>query len=247
LADIFVIKNVHTRLLITLIEHPGLAFLAALLPIPNNFYNEQRDRFLYRIVWRLKTFRSSSPYPFEDPTLELRNRTMRLRNLHIETTFEIICIFVAVCAPTPVFARHEHALPIELQGDIPACCSQSFFVWRFGIQRDGLKLLEGLVMQVMVECLQSLACNLWYEVVERQPTLSVPLLRVRGWTVMVTIMAVTMWCVVVSTIAPRALGRLLPNADWVFLTNDVLSQINRTRLCEQFSDATFFAHSAGCP
>jgi len=218
LADIFVIKNVHTRLLITLIEHPGLAFLAALLPIPNNFYNEQRDRFLYRIVWRLKTFRSSSPYPFEDPTLELRNRTMRLRNLHIETTFEIICIFVA-----------------------------SFFVWRFGIQRDGLKLLEGLVMQVMVECLQSLACNLWYEVVERQPTLSVPLLRVRGWTVMVTIMAVTMWCVVVSTIAPRALGRLLPNADWVFLTNDVLSQINRTRLCEQFSDATFFAHSAGCP
>jgi hypothetical protein len=279
-ADLFVIKNVNTRLLITLIEDERMAFLAALLPIrtrlatahyramqrdadgsefvsrcaANNFLNEQRDRFIYRIAWRLKLCRASTR-PFDDPTLITRNRTLRLRNLHVETTFEIICIYVAVRMHS-LWARRDHSRAGELRSDSHSlgCCAQCFFVWRFGISRDGInppkdaELLQALAMQVLVECLQSLGCNVWYEVVERQPTSSLPLLRMRGWTLTVTIMAVTNWCVVFTQMAPDALGRLAHSeTNWVFLTQSVKSQINTTILCERFPDASFFAQYAGCP
>jgi hypothetical protein len=97
-ADMYVIKNVNTRLLIFLIKDPFFAFMAASVQIPNNFFNESRDRFLYRMLWRLKACCSRTPKAFEDPTRRRRNRTLRLQNLHIETTFEIICTFVAVSA-----------------------------------------------------------------------------------------------------------------------------------------------------
>lgn len=230
---IFCVKNVHTRLLITLIEDPLLAFVAALLPIPNNYFNEDRDRYLYRAFWRLKGWYTSSVTPFEDPTQRTRNWTLRLRNLHVETTFDIICILVAC-----------------------------FFVWSFDISIDGTtsptaaQLLPTLGMQLVVECLQSLSTCLWYEVAVQQPAMSVPLVRMRGWSVIVTIMATTMWCSAVAEIAPRALGRIAGSTvGWVFLRSNVIEQIcappvneiNCTSLCERFPDAIFFSSYARCP
>jgi hypothetical protein len=141
-----------------------------------------------------------------------------------------------------------------MSGHYPGCCSQCFFVWRFGISIDGVnpptpvQLLLPLAIQLMVQCWQSLACNLWFEVVERQPTMSVPLLRMRSWSVIVTLMAVSQWCNAVSVALPRAVGRLAnSNAGWVFLTSEVSGQMNMSSLCARFPDAAFFADYADCP
>jgi hypothetical protein len=149
-----------------------------------------------------------------------------------------------------------------LTASVPRCRSQCFFVWSFDISIDGTtsptaaQLLPTLGMQLVVECLQSLSTCLWYEVAVQQPAMSVPLVRMRGWSVIVTIMATTMWCSAVAEIAPRALGRIAGSTvGWVFLRSNVIEQIcappvneiNCTSLCERFPDAIFFSSYARCP
>jgi hypothetical protein len=90
------VKNVNARLIMYLIKDPLLALLAALIELPNNFCNEDRDRCIYRSSSRISARHESSASKDNDPTRMLRNRTLKLRLLHAETTLEIICTFVGV-------------------------------------------------------------------------------------------------------------------------------------------------------
>jgi hypothetical protein len=144
--DILAVKNVHIRLIISLIQDPLLTLLVSCFELPNNFFNEDRDRCLYRSHRRISAARTSFgssangalshrvsaaistfastgndatpsrrltpqmaavlasiPGAVDDPTLIPRNRTLRLRLLHVETPIEMICTIVAVRAPSPAF------------------------------------------------------------------------------------------------------------------------------------------------
>jgi hypothetical protein len=92
---------VTVRLILSLIENPLLALLAALIELPNNWFNELRDRRVYHAFGRLAgaSAASRSSDLERDPTRIRRNKTLRIRLLHAETTIEIVCTFVSVRAP----------------------------------------------------------------------------------------------------------------------------------------------------
>jgi hypothetical protein len=213
-TDVITIKNVTVRLIISLIQKPHLTLLAALVELPNNWCNEERDRFMYRSSRRLTDSTS------DDPTRIRRNQTLRLRLLHIETTIEIISTIVA-----------------------------AFVILTFGISLNGSdppqvqQVLLNTAIQVVAECVQSLGCNLYWSVIERQPAMSVPLLRMRGFSVIVTLQAVAVWGGAVQEFLPPCLGRRAESsANWVFLTEEVLSELrNTSRLCATFPEAVGFA------
>jgi hypothetical protein len=88
----------QVRLMLALIHSPLLTLLAASVQLPNNLFNDERDRLLYRCFRRLSASQASIAQAANDPcpTRIPRNRTLKLRLLHVETTIEIICTAVAV-------------------------------------------------------------------------------------------------------------------------------------------------------
>jgi len=233
-------KNIHVRLIICLIQNPYVAAFASFVNLPNNFYNEERDRFLYRSSRRLSEARHTIEYGFngkrfdsrsesaqnaaDDPTLKPRNKTLRLRLHHVETTIEIICTIVAV-----------------------------FMVLMFGVSVNGRdppgrspaleQLLLNAAIQLVAECVQCLLCSLFQVVVERQPALSVPLLRIRGFTLVLALMTASSWCDAIGAVLPVCIGRRADsNTDWVFITAEFRhNDLNATAICAAFPEAVGFA------
>jgi hypothetical protein len=113
-TDMLAIKNVQVRLIIALIESPLVILLASSIQVPNNLYNDERDRFLYYVWARLHPQQTDKEGRFQtrrytesdigDPTRIARNRTLRVRLLHVETTVEIICTVVSVRTPSRTHA-----------------------------------------------------------------------------------------------------------------------------------------------
>ena len=131
---------------------------------------------------------------------------------------------------------------------------QCFFVWRWDISIDGFgspraaPLLLNAVTQFGVEAAQSLSSCLWWEVIERRPIMAVQLLCVRGWTLIVTIVTMVVWCFCMTTLAPATVGRVTHSgASWLFLTPAVTGRFtNMTTLCTRFPEATSFAVAHSC-
>jgi hypothetical protein len=213
------VKNVQVRLIIALMHSPRIIFLASSVQLPNNFYNDGRDRFIYRLFNRLSASPASAALNANDPTRAPRNQTLRLRLLHVETMIEIICTVMA-----------------------------AFIVLSYGISLNGIDppavadVLLNAAIQLVAECLQSLACNLFYVVVLRHPTLSVPLLRMQGFSLVLIVLTVVVWCNAASVSLPITLGhRAQSSASWVFLTDDFLKDQNASALCAAYPEAFGFA------
>ena len=72
--------------------------------------------------------------------------------------------------------------------------SQAFLILMFGVSLNGSdppkaeQVLLNAAIQVAAECGQSLTCNLFFVVVKRQPAMSVPLLRMRGFSLVIIVM-----------------------------------------------------------
>jgi hypothetical protein len=133
---------------------------------------------------------------------------------------------------------------------------QAFVILSFGISLNGrdppkvARVLLNTTIQLFAECAQSLGCNLFWVVVEHQPAMSVPLLRMRGFSVLITVITTAVWCDGVQVVLNQVLGRHPDsNADWVFLTEafkEAFQELNGTSaLCAAFPEAVGFA-SARC-
>jgi hypothetical protein len=233
-----------------------VAALSSFVHLPNNFYNEERDRFLYSssnrltaarqtIAYRLTGTRTTAPpNAADDPTLKPRNKTLRLRLHHVETMIEIICTTIAVrCAHTRVPIPNQ----IMLIHDVRVR-SQAFVVWSFGISLNGhdrpslAHVLINAAIQLVAECVQGLICSLFQVVVERQPALSVPLLRIQGFTLVVAVVTTGVWCDAIGAVLPACLGRRANSGpSWVFLTAAFRRfDLNSTALCAAFPQAVGF-------
>jgi hypothetical protein len=218
-TDVLAFKNVHTRLVIDLMHNPWLVVLASFVTVPNNFYNEERDRFVY--LWSSRLSRATLAPTAKDPTLAPRNRTLEIRCLHVETTIEIICTNIA-----------------------------AFVILSFGISLNGRdppsveQVALNSAIQFIVECVQSLISSLYYVVVMREPVLSVPLLRVQGFSLIISCMMITVWSDALATILPIVLGRRSDSeANWVLLTEAFLDDLNSSALCAAVPQAVGFAES----
>jgi len=223
------IKNVQVRLIIALIESPLVILLASSIQVPNNLYNDERDRFLYNVWARLHPQQTDKEGRFQerrytesdigDPTRIARNRTLRVRLLHVETTVEIICTVVS-----------------------------AFIVLNFGISLNGRdppavqNVLLNTAIQLGAECAHSLLCNLFYVVVLRHPAVSVPLLRMRGFSLVLTMIVACAWGTASAVAVPVTLGhRADSSSKWVFLTKAFNNDLNISRLCATFPEASGFA------
>jgi hypothetical protein len=216
-------KHVHSRLIIALIQDPWMASLATLdffVQLPLQACAERLDRVIYRSVHWYNFGRHGIEWTSkDDPSTLPRNVTLTVRVSHIETCCEMMCSMLAIS-----------------------------FVLVFGIslnQRDPPstgQVLLNFIIQVLVQSLNCLACTLWLVVVERRPALSVPLLRIRGFTLMLG--AVALWCSVhVVWAGNHSLGRMSGSrANWVFLTKGVLTQLDDAHvICARFPEASSFA------
>jgi hypothetical protein len=237
-SDILAIKNVHVRLIIFLIQSPRTAAVASILQLPNNLYNEKRDSFLYRSFSRLKGSHVSTRASKVDLTRTPRNRTLRLRLLHVETTIEIISTAISVCSPS-------RAARTDSSTRCVCAWRQGFVIFRFGISLNGhdppsvSNVLLNAVIQVVAECAQSLCCNLYYVVIMQHPVMSVPLLRIRGFSLIVTMITIVVWCECVSAMMPSFLGhRAHSSVNWEFLTQ---ANVNMSALCAAYPEAVGFA------
>jgi len=222
---ILMVKNVNARLIMYLIKDPLLALLAALIELPNNFCNEDRDRCIYRSSSRISARHESSASKDNDPTRMLRNRTLKLRLLHAETTLEIICTFVG-----------------------------AFVILSYGISLDGVRppevdhVMRNAAIQLFAECAQSLGCMLFNVVIDRRPAMSVPLLRMRGFSLMVTLLTTMVWFDCVASTMTGALGRRADSTvNWVFVTGAFVEEFNVSALCAAYPILAKQETAYNCP
>jgi len=219
--------------------------------LPNNFFSEERDRWLYRSIRRLfaaspndasnvddptcirsSSSRSSARVSADisavlanfapnvaDPTVVPSNRTLRLRLLHVETTIEIICTVVA-----------------------------SFIILSFGISLNGhdpptvKQVLLNAAIQLIAECAQSLGCMLYYIVITRQPAMSLPLIPMRGFSLVIAIISASAWCDCLTLSLPVCLGRRADSGtNWIFTSEAFVNEFNTSALCAAFPEAVGFA------
>jgi hypothetical protein len=74
--------------------------------------------------------------------------------------------------------------------------SQAFVILSFGVSLNGQdppavgQVLRNAAIQFVAECAQCFGCNLFYVVIERVPAMSLPLLRMRGFSPLITIMTI---------------------------------------------------------
>jgi hypothetical protein len=103
-------------------------------------------------------------------------------------------------------------------------------------------VLFSAAIQIVSECGQCLGCNLYYVVIRRRPAISVPLLRIRGFSMIISVITIGVWCSCVDSVLPACLGRRAEsNANWAFLTDALVDDLNTSALCEAFPEAVHFA------
>jgi hypothetical protein len=89
-----------------------------------------------------------------------------------------------------------------------------------------------------------MATCVWYTVIEFQPLQRVSLYLIRGWSLVIMAMVAHVWATAISDVAPSALGKLAhARVNWVFVTQPVLAELNRSALCARFPDATGFVNA----
>jgi hypothetical protein len=124
----------------------------------------------------------------------------------------------------------------------------------FGVSLNGSdppkaeQVLLNAAIQVAAECGQSLTCNLFFVVVKRQPAMSVPLLRMRGFSLVIIVMIVAVWSdLAVGTLQICIGHRADSRAKWEFLTHEAFDNASSTRtLCALFPEAVGFAKQENC-
>jgi hypothetical protein len=103
-------------------------------------------------------------------------------------------------------------------------------------------VLLNTAIQLGAECAHSLLCNLFYVVVLRHPAVSVPLLRMRGFSLVLTMIVACAWGTASAVAVPVTLGhRADSSSKWVFLTKAFNNDLNISRLCATFPEASGFA------
>jgi hypothetical protein len=231
--------------------------------------DEYRDRLIYRTIhWFMGEVDASA---LLDPIRHPRNSTLKMRSLHAEIALEMIGTVTAERLRRCARRRHPHMDPsqppmLSAQGELTAAscsslkgycrcallynmhmCAQCFFVWRLGISRNGhdrpatVPLLLSALIQLSVQCMQTLSTCCWYTVVDRRPLQRVSLLRMQGWSLVITCMTATVWGSIFADAAPSALGKLAHSrADWPFLTQAVAAELNVSTICARFPEARGF-------
>jgi hypothetical protein len=125
---------------------------------------------------------------------------------------------------------------------------QAFVILRFGVSLNGRDppalshVLLNAALQFVAEFAQSLVCNLFYVVILRHPCMSVPLLRINGFSMVITMLILAVWCECVSSYLPACLGhRAHSKLSWEFVTDRFLIDVNTSALCAAFPEAVGFA------
>jgi hypothetical protein len=109
------------------------------------------------------------------------------------------------------------------------------------------QVLLKTAIQLMAKSVQSLVCNLFFVVVKRQPAMSVPLLRMRNFSLVITLFTIALWCdcgigIVSYTMGHRANSRV----NWEFQTKTFAKELNTSALSAAFPEPVGFAEVVKC-
>jgi hypothetical protein len=109
------------------------------------------------------------------------------------------------------------------------------------------QVLLNTAIQLVAEWAQSLACTLFYVVVKGHPAMSVPLLRMRGFVLIMSLITMAVWCDCITVVLPACLiHHAHSNMNWEFLTQAFVKDLNTSALCETFPEAVGFAKYYEC-
>jgi hypothetical protein len=85
-------------------------------------------------------------------------------------------------------------------------------------------------------------------VIDRRPAMSVPLLRMRGFSLMVTLLTTMVWFDCVASTMTGALGRRADSTvNWVFVTGAFVEEFNVSALCAAYPILAKQETAYNCP
>jgi len=186
-----------TRLLICLIKDPNWVLAASIMMGAWEFLSvttvRVRDKLMYHVM-------SSTLDKNEDAFKTMkhkRNRFLRVRNAHLETSYELIFSAAFIFVVSQLRLSFDTSPPYK--------------------EVTGAELFENFIIQYITEIVVDFMCVSWVTVMHREPILAVSHEVFSGWTLMTSSVSVFATSYCLSNILPYVMVRRLDSESyWVF-------------------------------